>query len=57
MKILKHIRFIQDRALEIRAQIVLDACYKNKIDKIKVELFLKYNERLKKLQRNYKFLG
>ncbi len=56
MKILKHKRYVQDMALELRAKIVQEACYENKIDKTKVELFLKYNERLKKLYKNNKFL-
>ena len=54
-KIRKHKTFVQDRTLELRAQILLDACYKNKIDKIKVNLFLKYNERLIKLNKKINF--
>ena len=57
MKLIQHKKYVQDRALELRASILHDACYKNEINKVKVDLFLKYNERLKKLNRKHKFLA
>lgn len=39
------------RVLEIRREILLEAIEDRKVDGKKVELFLKYNDRLKKLER------
>lgn len=39
------------RVLEIRREILLEAIEDRKVDDKKVELFIKYNDRLKKLEK------
>ena len=44
----RHIQYMYDRVLEIRREILLEAIEDRKVDDHKVELFLKYNNRLKR---------
>ena len=47
----RHIQYMYSRVLEIRREILIEAIEDRKVDDQKVELFLKYNNRLKKLEK------
>tara|TARA_Y100000361_G_C11093180_1_gene307594 strand:- start:170 stop:346 length:177 start_codon:yes stop_codon:yes gene_type:complete len=40
---------LEKRIVELRSKIITDACFEGKVDKVTTELFLKYNEMLRKL--------
>tara|TARA_X000000368_G_C22372465_1_gene425449 strand:+ start:317 stop:499 length:183 start_codon:yes stop_codon:yes gene_type:complete len=50
-RIKKHINFMYSRVLEIRREILIEAIENREVDDKKVELFLKYNNRLKQLEK------
>jgi len=50
LKIKKHTKYVYNRVVEIRRDILLDAIQQRKVDNKKVELFLKYNSRLLRLE-------
>ena len=51
LRLRKHIQYMYSRVLEIRREILLEAIEDRKVDDKKVELFIKYNDRLKKLEK------
>ena len=50
-RIKKHLNYMYSRVLEIRREILIEAIEHRCVDDKKVELFLKYNERLKQLEK------
>ncbi len=50
LKIKKHTKYVYNRVVEIRRDILLDAIQQRRVDNKKVELFLKYNSRLLRLE-------
>jgi len=48
----QHIHFVQSRTLELRSNICSQACMYGTVDDITRTLYLKYNTRLIKLQKN-----
>ena len=50
-KLKRHKNYLFARVIELRRQIFEAALMERKIDDLKIELFLKYNNRLRKLEK------